>query len=171
MEIRTLDSERELERALRLTVDAWRDAFTHVLSDDELDHVERELLHDVSGTYAVLRDASEGTVLVADDGDVVGWTSVTWHPDRTREYAGDEEAEIRTLYVHPDRWNEGIGTELLEAVVRRLPASVERVVLETFRDNDVGRSFYESRGFTLRATTAYEVDGTSYPSVVLVRER
>jgi ribosomal protein S18 acetylase RimI-like enzyme len=171
MEIRTLDSERELERALRLTVDAWREAFAHVLSDDELDHVEHELLRDVSGTYAVLRDMSEGTVLVADDGEVVGWISVTWHPDRTREYTEDGEAEIRTLYVHPDRWHEGIGTGLLETVLGRLPASVERVVLETFRENDLGRSFYASCGFTLRGTTEYEVAETSYPSVVLVRER
>ncbi|WP_380678138.1 GNAT family N-acetyltransferase [Salinigranum sp. GCM10025319] len=91
--------------------------------------------------------------------------------DRELEYVGDEEAEIRTLYVRPDGWNEGIGTELLEAVIRRLPASIERVALETLRDNDVGRSFYESRGFTLRTTTEYEVDGTPYPSVVLVGER
>jgi len=173
MEVRTLDSEAALERALELTARAWREAFDHVLSDEELERVERALLSDVPERYEALRNGSTSTVLVAEDaaGDVVGWTSVLRHPERTRAYVEEGEAEIRTLYVSPDRWGEGTGTALLEEVLRRLPDSVDRVVLETFRENEQGRSFYEARGFTVRATTDFEVAGSEYPSVVLVRER
>ena len=70
MEVRTLDSEAALERALELTARAWREAFDHVLSDDELDRVERALLSDVPERYETLRNGSTWTVLVAEDDPV-----------------------------------------------------------------------------------------------------
>ena len=170
MEIHPLDSERELEQAVQLTAAAWHEAFEHILTEDELETTSNELLSDVSTKYANLQDMSKGLVLVADDREILGWVSVTWHPERTQDYTDDGEAEIRTLYVHPDRWNEEIGTELLEEVIQRLPDSIEQVVLETFQENQHGKSFYTSRGFNVRTTTEFEVAGNRYPSVVLTRD-
>lgn len=170
MSVRALDSERELERALELTARAWREAFDGLLSDAELDHTAEAFLTDVAGQYERLRDSDARTTLVATaEGAVVGWTSTVRGVERTREYVGAEEAEIRMLYVDPERWGEGIGTALLTESRDRLPDATRRVVLETFRDNELGRSFYESRGFSRRGTTEFEVAGNAYPSVVLAR--
>ncbi|MEF8801758.1 MAG: GNAT family N-acetyltransferase [Halolamina sp.] len=95
---------------------------------------------------------------------------MTWHAERTTEYARAGAADIRTLYVRPADWGEGVGTVLLDEALERLPALVDAVVLETFRANEQGRSFYESRSFEVRETSEYEVGESSYPTVVFERE-
>ena len=172
MEIRPLRTEAELAQALELTAAAWREAFDHVLSANELDDVAAATTSDVAAKFETLDDAPETAVLVAenDTGDVVGWISVTWHPDRTQKYARAGEADLRTLYVRPSDWEEGVGTALLDAALDWLPESVNCVVLETFRANEQGRSFYESRGFAVREQCEHAVGENSYPAVVLERE-
>lgn len=170
MDIHPLRTRTELAQSLDLTAAAWRTAFDHILSPAELDAVEATTTSDVATKFENLRDAPETAVLVAErDDDVVGWLSVTWHPERTQEYARPGEADIRTLYVRPTDWGEGIGTALLDEALDRLPSSVDRVVLETFRANEQGRSFYESRGFEVRETSEHEVGENSYPAVVFER--
>lgn len=68
-----------------------------------------------------------------------------------------EGFRIARLYVRPPHWGDGIGTALLDRLLdeaRELDAS--RVTLETFVDNDVGVSFYESRGFEVVDTRETE---------------
>jgi ribosomal protein S18 acetylase RimI-like enzyme len=172
MEIRSLRTETELVQALALTAAAWREAFDHVLSAAELDGVAAATTSDVAAKFENLEAAAETAVLVAenDDDEVVGWLSMTWHPERTKAYAREGEADIRTLYVRPADWGDGVGTALLDAALARLPNAVDAVVLETFRANEQGRAFYESRGFAVRETAAHEVGENSYPSVILERE-
>lgn len=175
MEVHPLRTQGELAQALDLTTAAWREAFGHILSPAELDAVAAATTSDVRTKFENLRNAPETVVLVAagsdaEGGEVVGWLSMTWHPERTKAYARPGEADIRTLYVRPGDWGGGVGTALLDAALERLPDSVGSVVLETFRANEQGRSFYESRGFAVRETTEHEVGETSYPAVVLERE-
>ncbi|HET7324693.1 MAG TPA: GNAT family N-acetyltransferase [Halococcus sp.] len=58
------------------------------------------------------------------------------------------EAQLYAIYVDPDHWNDGIGTELLDSITERLTTDgIERLRVEVLADNTVGTSFYESRGF------------------------
>lgn len=172
MDIHPLRTEAELAASLSLTAAAWLEAFDHILPAEKLDSVATEMTSEVATKFEQLQDAPETLVLVAETDDgVVGWLSVSWDPERTKPYADDGAADIRTLYVRPDDWGEGVGTALLDAAVERLPPSVERIVLETFEANESGRSFYEARGFSVRETREHDVGDTSYPAVVFVRER
>ncbi|QLG49076.1 GNAT family N-acetyltransferase [Natrinema halophilum] len=56
-------------------------------------------------------------------------------------------AFLARLYVRPDDWNEGIGTALLEELEARLMAEFDRLRLAVLAENEIGISFYESRGF------------------------
>lgn len=172
MDIHPLQTEAELSQSLDLTAEAWREAFDHILSSEELDSVAAATTSDVPAKFETLRGAPETLVLVAErDESVVGWLSMTWHPERTQPYVGNEEADLRTLYVRPSDWGNGVGTALLDAAMEQLPASVKRVLLETFQANEQGRSFYESRGFSVREQREHDVGENNYPAVVLVRER
>jgi len=85
-------------------------------------------------------DASVGYFVAVDD-EVVGYASGS---------AGDTEGvgHLTSLYVHPKRWGEGIGSHLLDAVERFLAAvGIREVRIRVLADNDHGIAFYRSRGY------------------------
>lgn len=168
MDIHELESPSQLRDSLRVNSQAWRAAYSDIVSEDALSQIERAATaDDLAERFSALTNMEQGSALVADDdGTIVRSVLFLWNPEQTRSYIGTNEAEIRTLYVDPKRWGEGIATRLLEAGLERLPESIDRVVLETFEANKLGRSFYESREFTEVGETEFEIDCDTYSSVI-----
>lgn len=77
--------------------------------------------------------------LVAATEDVIGFASAA--------PTAHHEAQLYSLYIAPDRWNAGIGTELLDAVTDRLKSSTGQLRVEVLADNQIGVAFFESQGF------------------------
>lgn len=169
MEIHELSSASELEQSNQVTLQTKREAYGHIISDEAFEREkEKGLSIPLEERYANLQAQEQSVLLLADDdGDVVGNGYFIWDSERTSPHVDANESELRMLHVHPDRWGEGIGTQLLEEGLERLPESSERLVLNTFEENEIGKSFYESRGFDEIGTTDFEVGGESYPAVVL----
>ncbi|HEV2071700.1 MAG TPA: GNAT family N-acetyltransferase [Acidimicrobiales bacterium] len=75
-------------------------------------------------------------------GRVLGFANVR----PSEENLGSGEGELQALYVHPDFWRQGVGSELMRAGLQllRSEGKVEAVlwVLDT---NDRARRFYENR--------------------------
>ena len=97
----------DVDAAESVARDAWYAAYGGFLDPETVaaglaENYDAELL-----TAAVDHDEVEFLVAV-DDGSVVGFASAerTWA----------DEVELHTLYVHPDRWGEGVGSALLSAV-------------------------------------------------------
>ena len=131
--------------------DAWYAAYGGFLEPRSVEAgLARAYDDDVLAT-AVEHDAIE--FLVAEvDGEVVGFASAerTWA----------DEVELHTLYVHPDRWGEGVGSALLEVVEAwATEQDVDRVVAAVFADNAVGRGFLEARGYEQGQAAKGEVAG------------
>lgn len=77
-------------------------------------------------------------VLIAEvEGQVAGFAST----GRCRDEDLPDSTELYALYLAPDRWRQGLGSALLEAVV------VPGLVLWTLAGNRGARAFYERRGF------------------------
>lgn len=74
--------------------------------------------------------------------------------------------ELGRLYVHPDWWDDGLGTALLDRVRDRLPAGADRLRLVVLAANDVGVSFYESYGFARVDRRTAETDGNDHEELV-----
>jgi ribosomal protein S18 acetylase RimI-like enzyme len=89
--------------------------------------------------------------------------------ERTPERTAPDEAFLKSLYVHPNHWGEGVGSALLDEGTARLPASTTALSLAVLADNDIGRGFYESRGFEYVGPSAFEVGGVSYDTVIYER--
>lgn len=54
---------------------------------------------------------------------------------------------IYKLYVHPEVRSQGIGPQLIDALVRQLPSGTERVLIEHVAANQRAAAFYERDGF------------------------
>jgi GNAT superfamily N-acetyltransferase len=72
---------------------------------------------------------------------------------------------IYKLYVHPDHRGEGLGPRLLEALVRGLPAGVDRLFIEHFAANERAGRFYEREGFAVDRT---EPSASGDPALAVV---
>lgn len=82
----------------------------------------------------------------------------------TAQQTWADEVEIHTLYVHPDHWEEGIGTALLESVEEAArDAGADRLRCEVASGNHVGRAFVEARGFERVETVTTEVGDETVP--------
>jgi ribosomal-protein-alanine N-acetyltransferase len=63
-------------------------------------------------------------------------------------FTGGSQADVVTLAVTPDRWGEGTGTALLQALVDEADKrGYEEVLLEVREDNPRARRLYLRHGF------------------------
>jgi len=88
----------------------------------------------------------------ADGDSVVGFASAerTWA----------DEVELHTIYVHPDRWGEGVGAALFEEIESWAQAEgVDRIACGVLADNAVGAGFFEAIGFQRGRKTEAEIAG------------
>ncbi|MFQ3318361.1 MAG: N-acetylglutamate synthase-like GNAT family acetyltransferase [Natronomonas sp.] len=90
------------------------------------------------------------------DGEIVGFASA--------EQTWSDEVELHTIYVHPDRWGEGVGSALFERVENwAREQGVDRIVCAAFSDNAVGIGFFEATGFRRGTEAKGEVAGEFHP--------
>ena len=127
-------------------VAASREAFRGHLSDEELDTEERELLP-LWRTRLEAPEPGRG-VLVAEDRDVVGYCRFgpTGDADLDPEVVG----EIDEIFVPPDAWERGVGTQLLHTALDELrKQGFPEAALWVMTWNDRARRFYEAQGWSL----------------------
>jgi GNAT superfamily N-acetyltransferase len=56
---------------------------------------------------------------------------------------------VYKLYVHPLHRGRGVGTRLLDALIRQLPTDTDRLYVEHFVANARAGAFYEREGFSV----------------------
>jgi [ribosomal protein S18]-alanine N-acetyltransferase len=130
--------------------------------------LEEELFAPDTWTAAMYRDELARTdtrwYLVAEDGDaVVGYGGLIAYPD---------EAHIATIGVMTARQGEGIGAQLLDALLAEADRRGSPVVLlEVRADNEVAQGLYRRRGFAEigRRRGYYQPSGAD--AVVMQREK
>lgn len=118
---------------------AWHAAYDDVLGERAVEQQISEWYDEDAIRKGVTDDAQ--VFVVAADAGLVGFA--------TAARGSESEAwQLGALYVHPDRWREGIGTALLERVeVCLRDRGVTSYVLAVLASNTSGVAFYESRGF------------------------
>jgi ribosomal protein S18 acetylase RimI-like enzyme len=146
-----------IERVARA---AWHETYASILSADRIDDIVDAWYDpdDLSSRAA----GGDPFVVAVDDETVVGFAQAV--PERD-----GEEAELTRIYVDPDHWGTGTGTRLLDAVVAPLAESgVERLWAIVAADNDVGRSFYDRRGFEVRDRRETNLSDAAFDVVEVV---
>ncbi|MDG5758748.1 GNAT family N-acetyltransferase [Natronococcus sp. A-GB1] len=171
MELRRLEPGATDARAItRVNALAFREAYDGLLPDEVLAGFGADASDEQLREYADrLREDRNGIFLAELEGEVRGYGYVRWG-EGTKAFVGPEEAGLKELYVEPDYWGEGIGTALLERCLEVLPGETERLCLETLAGNEVGRRFYEARGFERTGRSEFEIAGEAYPTAIYALE-
>jgi putative acetyltransferase len=70
-------------------------------------------------------------------------------------FIGMQGNEIGGLFVRPDQHSKGIGTQLVNFIIE-FHSELE---VEVFKDNDIGRAFYDKYGFKVIEESVHEETG------------
>ncbi|WP_158055537.1 GNAT family N-acetyltransferase [Halorussus halophilus] len=124
---------------------AWKKTYENIVPENVIE----EAVADWYGTATLsgIVESDQQVMLVAeDDEEIVGFAhGVT---DDARDDPSKKEGDILRLYVHPDHWNEGAGTALLDAIEDELEAQgSQELHAMVLADNEIGNDFYEDHGF------------------------
>lgn len=171
MEIRDATPE-EADRIAAVARASWHAAYDDVLGAETVDSVVDEW-YEPASLERQIREASSGEAafFVGVDGEeVVGFAN----GGPAREYETDPEppdAFFSRLYVHPDTWGEGVGTELTGRLARHLrDAGFERVWLEVFEQNERAYGFYQALGFEQVGAVTETFGGTDVTTAHLATD-
>lgn len=145
----------DVDAIVDVAEDAWYAAYGGVLDPPAIAEAVSEYYDPALVETGIEHDAI--AFFVAElGGSVVGFASAerTWA----------DEVELHTLYVHPDRWGEGVGSALVDRVVSwAREEGVDRVACGVLADNVVGVGFFEAIGFIRGRETEAEIAGGIYP--------
>src|SRR5699024_8975814 len=74
-------------------------------------------------------------------------------------FANDQgEANLGAIYLYPGQQSKGIGTAMLQEGINQLDGVVS-ISVEVEKDNAIGKSFYEAKGFETVDEYDDEIDG------------
>ncbi len=119
--------------------DAWYAAYSGFVRPEDIEAELAESYDSELLESAVDHDDIAFYVAAVDE-EVTGFASA--------EQTWADEVELHTIYVHPERWGEGIGSALLEKIrTFARDTAVDRIVCAVFDENVVGVGFVEASGF------------------------
>ncbi len=144
-------------------IETWQHAYRHIFPKEFLLGLDWEARR---RWFETRIEADGGDLLVADGGaGPVGFCFFG--------HAGESGwGELYAIYVHPEQWGQGHGSDLLKAAEVALGESgFERALLWVLEQNGQARAFYESRGWRLgRPIRIEEIGSTQVTEVRYERD-
>ena len=144
----------DLEAIRAIAEDAWYAALGGALDPAKVAGA-LETYYDPEVVTAGIESDAIAFYVASIDGEVYGFASAerTWA----------DEVELHTIYVHPDRWGEGIGAALLDRIETWARGEgVDRIACGVLADNAVGIGFLEAVGFERGRASEAELVGAVY---------
>jgi len=148
----------------RVAVASWHAAHDDVIGADAVERL-LDRWYDPEDLPKSIERPEAPMFVAEEDGDVVGFAQ--GGPSEE----GPADAVVGRIYVHPDDWGQGYGSQLLDRLFDAFRAEgYESVSLAVMADNEVGRSFYDEWGFSIHAERTVELAGETVDDVILVRD-
>jgi ribosomal protein S18 acetylase RimI-like enzyme len=138
-------TEDDIPGIQRVARTAWREAYGDVLAEPVIEELLAEG-YDTDVLTGIIRSTEVAVFVAEDEYSVVGYVSC--------EPPTDGHVGQASVYVSPDYWGEGIGTELLDRAADYLRAKGATALQDTLlADNEVGNAFYRKHCDLTEETT------------------
>ena len=134
----------DCDQIAAIHVRSWQKAYRDIVPADFLANLSLERRLDWWRSH--LDD--QQTIVVEVDGEVAGFVRVGATED-------PQWGEVRSIYLDPQHYRQGLGSVLLDAGQTRLrEMGFDQAFLWVFVDNHPSRSFYEARGWSAEPRVA-----------------
>lgn len=136
MELRNADTD-DIPEIQDVAEICYQSAYDGVLNAKTIDKVledrysGEELAEIISSDNSILAVAEENN-------QIVGFAFISWK---------ESDAELESIYIIPEYQGQGIGTKMLDFVIKKIPDQVESVGVGAIKENEAARRFYTSKGF------------------------
>ena len=142
---------------------AWKEAYSGVIPHDYLERLSLETKTEW-WRNALLAEETNVIVAIKDD-QIIGW--ISFGSSRDEDTVG--AAEVYAIYILPDYWRRGIGSDLLKAAEPSF-GGFSSIVLWVLAENKRALAFYRDHGFEPDgATKQIEVGGAHLREIRLRR--
>lgn len=142
-------TEDDITGIQRAVANSWRQGYDGLISEEtlvELTDSPTEFYPEERFRRKLSDDELLYFVALAGD-EIAGIINFCWGEGNTHDFVDSGGCQIRSLYLDPKFWREGLGTSLFESGREALPAGIDRLFVEVLSANERGCAFYESLGF------------------------
>ena len=157
--------ESDVNDIQELNMASWLEAYDGIIPEEKM----RSNINYPVDRLRKKKSDNKLIFLVAEvENKVVGTINFCWSENNTHEFIKTEEnqAQLRSVYLHPDYWGNGVGTKLFKNGLEELPDKINEVKVESLKDNDIGTGFYSKQGFKKIEESKVELFGDKYNSVI-----
>jgi len=133
---------KDADEIARIHVETWKAVYNGIIPDAYL----QGLSHEKRAAHWCenLKKAAKGIYVAQEDDKIMGW--ISFGPSR------DEDAynigEVYAIYVQPDCWGYGYGTQLMALAETKLRGmEFKTVTLWVLKYNHLARAFYTKAGY------------------------
>ena len=152
----------------RVARESWHATYDDILGAEAVESVVDDWYDPDGLEESIVRDDGRFLVAEAESGseaEVVGFAQAVLGDE------DDDAAQLPRIYVHPDRWGDGVGSELLDRIESWLAdRGAERLRLIVLADNEVGNAFYEKCGYRTVGSRESEFEGETVTDYVREKE-
>jgi GNAT superfamily N-acetyltransferase len=130
-------TQRDIPAVQHVARESWHATYAGIIPK----HVQDDFLHNAYSDEQMVRRLQHSHLWVAEkDGEVVGYANFS--------PVTDGKVELGAIYLLPAYQGQGIGTALLNRGLQEL-LDVKEVWVNVEKQNRIGRTFYEAKGFQL----------------------
>ena len=133
--IRTM-TEADTKQVQQVAKTSWNATYEGIIPST----IQESFLNSAYSDEMMMRRLEYSLMLIAEtEGKIVGFANYS----KVREGG---KVELAAIYLYPEYQGKGIGTALLNEGIARLEGMKE-LYINVERDNLIGRTFYEAKGF------------------------
>ena len=137
----------------------WKETYIEILHEQTI----QRIIDDWYGSESLKRQIREHRYfyIIEEDGGLAGFINAT---------VEDNIAELHRLYIYPDYWRQGFGTELYSKLEEELPSEVKKIRLTIIPENDPAVEFYQGHGFEKVEEKSTELKGEEVTQEIMEKE-
>jgi ribosomal protein S18 acetylase RimI-like enzyme len=146
----------------RVARESWHAAYDDILGTGTVESVVEDWYETERLRESIARNGGLFLVAVTNE-EIIGFAQTAT--------SDDGPAWLYRIYVRPDRWSEGVGSEMLDRIESWLrDTEADRLRLGVIADNEVGNAFYERRGYAVVEEREAELLDATFEEYVREKE-